>query len=120
MAIGVPYSSVRGVIFFSSTSSSAKFFWYFSQLEPVAEGMFALQAASGVASTAVQVRGNRRYTAGAGPAVVRVYGRGRRRLLSGVWMASDGDVMGAAKGAVRPSANRRSSRACRSSPAARL
>ena len=39
---------MRGVIFFSSTSSSAKFFWYFSQLEPVAEGMFALQAASGV------------------------------------------------------------------------
>jgi hypothetical protein len=32
---------VRGVIFFSSTSSSAKFFWYFSQLEPVALGMFA-------------------------------------------------------------------------------
>jgi hypothetical protein len=38
---------VRGVIFFSSTSSSAKFFWYFSQLEPVAEGMAALQAAVG-------------------------------------------------------------------------
>ena len=36
------YSSVRGVIFFSSTSSSAKFFWYFSQLEPVALGMFAV------------------------------------------------------------------------------
>lgn len=32
------YSSVRGVIFFSSISSSAKFFWYFSQFEPVAEG----------------------------------------------------------------------------------
>lgn len=28
----LPYSSVKGVIFFSSTSSSAKFFWYFSQL----------------------------------------------------------------------------------------
>jgi hypothetical protein len=27
------------VIFFSSTSSSANFFWYFSQLEPVADGM---------------------------------------------------------------------------------
>lgn len=42
MALSFPgrhsYSSVRGVIFFSSTSSSAKFFWYFSQLEPVAEG----------------------------------------------------------------------------------
>ena len=39
---GIPaasYSSVRGVIFFSSTSSSAKFFWYFSQLLPVALGM---------------------------------------------------------------------------------
>ena len=34
---------MRGVIFFSSTSSSAKFFWYFSQLEPVALGMFAVQ-----------------------------------------------------------------------------
>lgn len=31
------------MIFFSSTSSSAKFFWYFSQLEPVALGMFAVQ-----------------------------------------------------------------------------
>lgn len=39
---------MRGVIFFSSTSSSAKFFWYFSQLEPVAEGMFALQAKAAV------------------------------------------------------------------------
>lgn len=36
------YSSVSGVIFFSSTSSSAKFFWYFSQLEPVAEGMMTV------------------------------------------------------------------------------
>jgi hypothetical protein len=27
------------VIFFSSISSSAKFFWYFSQLEPVALGI---------------------------------------------------------------------------------
>jgi hypothetical protein len=35
---GYSHSSVRGVIFFSSISSSAKFFWYFSQLEPVAEG----------------------------------------------------------------------------------
>jgi hypothetical protein len=35
---GVTDSSVSGVIFFSSTSSSAKFFLYFSQLEPVAEG----------------------------------------------------------------------------------
>jgi hypothetical protein len=35
---GDSYSSVRGVIFFSSISSSAKFFWYFSQFEPVAEG----------------------------------------------------------------------------------
>jgi hypothetical protein len=35
---GHSHSSVRGVIFFSSISSSAKFFWYFSQLEPVAEG----------------------------------------------------------------------------------
>ena len=33
------YSSDKGVIFFSSISSSAKFFWYFSQLEPVALGM---------------------------------------------------------------------------------
>lgn len=40
------YSSVRGVIFFSSTSSSAKFFWYFSQDWPVAEGMFAAGAAN--------------------------------------------------------------------------
>lgn len=31
-------SSVRGVIFFSSISSSAKFFLYFSQFCPVAEG----------------------------------------------------------------------------------
>jgi hypothetical protein len=30
------------VIFFSSTSSSAKFFWYFSQDWPVAEGMFTV------------------------------------------------------------------------------
>jgi hypothetical protein len=42
---GQTHSSVRGVIFFSSTSSSAKFFWYFSQLWPVAEGMAARQAA---------------------------------------------------------------------------
>ena len=35
---GVTDSSVSGVIFFSSISSSAKFFLYFSQLEPVAEG----------------------------------------------------------------------------------
>jgi hypothetical protein len=35
---GVTDSSVSGVIFFSSTSSSAKFFLYFSQFEPVAEG----------------------------------------------------------------------------------
>lgn len=32
------YSSERGWIFFSSISSSAKFFLYFSQLDPVAEG----------------------------------------------------------------------------------
>jgi hypothetical protein len=50
------YSSVSGVIFFSSTSSSAKFFWYFSQLEPVAEGMFAVQAAGWVDSTVVGKR----------------------------------------------------------------
>jgi hypothetical protein len=31
-------SSDSGVIFFSSISSSAKFFLYFSQFEPVAEG----------------------------------------------------------------------------------
>ena len=42
LSIQDTYSSVRGVIFFSSTSSSAKFFWYFSQLEPVALGMFAV------------------------------------------------------------------------------
>ncbi len=36
--LGLTDSSVRGVIFFSSISSSAKFFLYFSQLEPVAEG----------------------------------------------------------------------------------
>lgn len=35
----VTYSSVRGVIFFSGSSSSAKFFWYFSQFCPVALGM---------------------------------------------------------------------------------
>lgn len=34
-----PYSSVRGVIFFSGISSSAKSFLYFSQELPVAEGM---------------------------------------------------------------------------------
>lgn len=33
------YSSVRGVIFFSGSSSSAKVLRYFSQLLPVAEGM---------------------------------------------------------------------------------
>lgn len=38
------YSSVRGVIFFSSTSSSAKFFWYFSQFWPVAEGYVLVSA----------------------------------------------------------------------------
>jgi len=38
LGIGLTDSSERGVIFFSSISSSAKFFLYFSQLEPVAEG----------------------------------------------------------------------------------
>jgi len=33
------YSSVKGVIFFSSISSSANSFLYFSQLFPVADGM---------------------------------------------------------------------------------
>lgn len=33
------YSSVKGVIFFSSGSSSANFFWYFSQFSPRAEGI---------------------------------------------------------------------------------
>ena len=33
------YSSVKGVIFFSGSSSSAKFFWNFSQFWPVALGM---------------------------------------------------------------------------------
>jgi hypothetical protein len=42
--LGLAYSSVRGVIFFSSTSSSAKVFWYFSQLEPVADGMLTAEA----------------------------------------------------------------------------
>ena len=32
------------MIFFSSISSSAKFFWNFSQFEPVAEGMVAAEA----------------------------------------------------------------------------
>lgn len=36
---GITYSSVRGVIFFSGSSSSAKFFLYFSQFSPVALGM---------------------------------------------------------------------------------
>ena len=35
----VTYSSDSGVIFFSSISSSAKFFWYFSQFCPVALGI---------------------------------------------------------------------------------
>jgi hypothetical protein len=34
----VTYSSDKGVIFFSSTSSSANSFWYFSQFWPVADG----------------------------------------------------------------------------------
>lgn len=33
------YSSVKGMIFFSGSSSSAKFFLYFSQFWPVALGM---------------------------------------------------------------------------------
>lgn len=37
--LAITHSSLRGVIFFSGTSSSAKFFWYFSQLEPVALGI---------------------------------------------------------------------------------
>jgi hypothetical protein len=36
--LGATNSSERGVIFFSSISSSAKFFLYFSQFCPVAEG----------------------------------------------------------------------------------
>lgn len=39
------YSSERGVIFFSGSSSSAKFFWYFSQLDPVALGMLQVLTA---------------------------------------------------------------------------
>ena len=35
----ITYDSVRGVIFFSGSSSSAKFFLYFSQFSPVALGM---------------------------------------------------------------------------------
>jgi len=38
--MGMTDSSVKGVIFFSSISSSAKFFLYFSQFAPVAEGYF--------------------------------------------------------------------------------
>jgi hypothetical protein len=38
---------VRGVIFFSGSSSSAKFFWYFSQFEPVALGMMQVLTAQG-------------------------------------------------------------------------
>lgn len=37
------YSSVKGVIFFSGSSSSANVFLYFSQLAPVALGMMATQ-----------------------------------------------------------------------------
>jgi hypothetical protein len=40
------YSSVRGVIFFSSISSSAKFFLYFSQFCPVAEGIVSQDVVS--------------------------------------------------------------------------
>lgn len=39
------YSSVRGVIFFSGSSSSAKFFLYFSQFSPVALGMMTVLTA---------------------------------------------------------------------------
>ena len=52
------------MIFFSSTSSSAKFFWYFSQLEPVAEGMLTLQAA--VAEGMQRVVYDVRFTEGKG------------------------------------------------------
>lgn len=48
------YSSVKGVIFFSGSSSSAKFFWYFSQLEPVALGIFGID----VKGRFGQLRGN--------------------------------------------------------------
>jgi len=37
--IGYTHSSDSGVIFFSSCSSSANCFWYFSQLAPRAEGI---------------------------------------------------------------------------------
>jgi hypothetical protein len=43
------HSSDRGVIFFSSTSSSANFFWYFSQFWPVALGMMGYAAAKEIA-----------------------------------------------------------------------
>lgn len=39
--------SVKGVIFFSGSSSSAKFFWYFSQFWPVALGMMQVLTAQG-------------------------------------------------------------------------
>ncbi len=38
------YSSVRGVIFFSGSSSSANSFLYFSQLCPVALGILGIEA----------------------------------------------------------------------------
>lgn len=41
----ITYSSERGVIFFSGSSSSAKFFWYFSQFDPVALGMLQVLTA---------------------------------------------------------------------------
>jgi hypothetical protein len=46
----ISYSSDNGVIFFSSISSSAKFFWYFSQLDPVALGMLIYAATTAACS----------------------------------------------------------------------
>lgn len=57
MVVCVPeatYSSERGVIFFSSISSSANSFLYFSQLDPVADGctksQYQIYAAHGAAA----------------------------------------------------------------------
>ena len=54
---GVTNSSVSGVIFFSSISSSAKFFLYFSQLEPVAEGCAIVRTSELTARAATKPRG---------------------------------------------------------------
>jgi hypothetical protein len=99
------YSSVRGVIFFSSTSSSAKFFWYFSQLWPVAEGMIARRAAAAGVRVGRVVCGMQRRCAGEIPRLAES-GEGRRGAESG-WqvkvVVSSGAAMMAMAGGLRRS-----------------